>query len=233
MSLKLSIQLRNENVYDDSKVLEHTREGADGIPSETGHEEDFRHPKSVFSGAIKHPHLDPSLNPLPLIILLSSINFILPTHITMASSIQEHYANRKTNNVYNSLTELITSAGVSFLTNCEYNKDFFKKTSWRGLDFQAKDGSEFRVNIFGEIQPESLGTKHSALGDFYIGKKEKVWSRVKFVLFEVDVLFMFAPQPAYLCYSRVEHQGQVRSWCTIGVHSEAFYDVSRSACRAE
>jgi len=108
----------------------------------------------------------------------------------MASSIREHYASCKTNNVYNSLSELIASAGTGFLTNCEYNKDFIKKTSWRELDFQKKDGSEFCVNVFGEIQPESLGTKHSALGDFYIGTKEKVWFRVNFVLLEPDVLFI-------------------------------------------
>lgn len=96
----------------------------------------------------------------------------------MASLIQEHYANCETNNIYDSLTELIASSGPSFLTNCEYNKDFFKKTTWQGLDFQTKDSPEFCVNIFGEIQPESLGTKHSALRDFYIGTKEKVWFRV-------------------------------------------------------
>ena len=92
----------------------------------------------------------------------------------MASPVQAHYANRNTNNVYDSLCDLISSSGTGFLSNCEYEKDFYRKTSWRGLEFQNKDSSEFRVNLFGEIQPQSLGTKHSALGDFYIGTKDKV-----------------------------------------------------------
>ena len=67
------------------------------------------------------------------------------------------------------------------------------------MDFQAKDGSEFCVNIFGEIQPESLGTKHSALGDFYIRKKEKVWSRVN--LYYLKLMFsscLLPNQPTYV-----------------------------------
>ncbi|EDQ98271.1 uncharacterized protein LACBIDRAFT_336116 [Laccaria bicolor S238N-H82] len=91
----------------------------------------------------------------------------------MASAAQAHYANRTSDGVYDSLSDLIASSGSGFLANCEYDKDFFRKTSWRGLDFQNKDGSEFCVNLFGEIQPASLGTKHSALGDFYIGTKDK------------------------------------------------------------
>ena len=108
--------------------------------------------------------------------LLKEVAFTSFAHLTtpMASPVQAHYANRTSNGVYDSLADLIASSGTGFLATCEYEKDFYRKTSWRGLDFQNKDGSEFRVNIFGEIQPESLGTKHSAIGDFYIGTKDKV-----------------------------------------------------------
>jgi len=152
----------------------------------------------------------------------------------MASPVQAHYANRKTNNVYDSLSKLITSSSTGFLSNCEYEKDFHRKTTWHGLDFQNKDSSEFRVNLFGEIQPESLGTKHSALGDFYIGTKEKV--RLCFDigclptsnLFLVDVLL-----EAHLYHCGIKGQEQVRSRDAFVLQQAAWHDVSRPTCSSE
>ena len=95
--------------------------------------------------------------------------------VSMASTVEAHYANRKSNGVYDSLHESVSTSGTSFLANCEYNKNFFRKTTWSsGYEYQDQDGSEFKVNIFGEIQPAQLGTKNSALGDFYTGTTSNV-----------------------------------------------------------
>ena len=91
----------------------------------------------------------------------------------MASLAQAHYAERVNNGIYDSLLDNVTTSDTGFLSNCEYNKNFFRKTGW-GADYQTKTGAEFKFNIFGEIQPESLGTKHGALGDFYIGSQSNV-----------------------------------------------------------
>ena len=93
----------------------------------------------------------------------------------MASTAQSHYAERQINGVYDSLRDLIKSSGTGFLSNCEFNKHFSRMTMQsKHFRYQSQDASEFKVNIFGEIQPESLGTRHSALGDFYIGTNSKV-----------------------------------------------------------
>ncbi|EDR01886.1 uncharacterized protein LACBIDRAFT_332879 [Laccaria bicolor S238N-H82] len=88
----------------------------------------------------------------------------------MAAQAQAHYAEHVKNGIYESLLENLTTSGTGFLSSCECNTDFFHKTTW-GADYQTSTGAEFRFNIFGEIQPESLGTKQGALGDFYIGSQ--------------------------------------------------------------
>ena len=119
----------------------------------------------------------------------------------MAAPAQAHYAERINNGIYESLLENVTTSGTGFLSNCEYNKDFFRKTTW-GADYQTKSGAEFKFNIFGEIQPESLGTKHGALGDFYIGSQ----SNVRIILLSSFIHCLTWFSQAYIRYKRLQNQ---------------------------
>lgn len=90
----------------------------------------------------------------------------------MANPAQVRYGERVLNGVYESLLEQIDSGGTGYLANCEYTRTFHRKTRWKeGFDFQTTSGDEFRACVFGEIQRSALGTKHSAAGSHFIGKR--------------------------------------------------------------
>lgn len=106
----------------------------------------------------------------------------------MTSPAQLRYAERATNGVYASLLEQVDEGGAGYLANCEYMRDFMRKTRWKdGFDFQTITGEEFKACVFGEIQRSAMGTKHSAFGSHFIGKG-KASLNVDCVVAFVDVL---------------------------------------------
>ena len=74
------------------------------------------------------------------LMLIKEVAFTSFPHFTtpMASPIQAHYAYQTSNGVYDTLADLIASSGAGFLASCEYEKDFYWKTSWHGSTFRTR-----------------------------------------------------------------------------------------------
>lgn len=88
----------------------------------------------------------------------------------MPLEIPPHYARRVSEGIYDSMVAEIQNRGQAYLLNCEYERDFFRKTGWSdGYVYQTPGGNEFRVVVFGEIKPAAMGTRHSAIGSHYKG----------------------------------------------------------------
>ena len=101
-----------------------------------------------------------------------------------------------TASMYDSVLDNVTTSSTGFLSNCKYKKDFFHKTTL-GADYQTSTGAEFKFNIFREIQPESLGTKHGTLGDFYIGTQSNMCALL-FIHFIHPLNLFCDPPPTYV-----------------------------------
>lgn len=80
------------------------------------------------------------------------------------------YARRASDGIYEAMVVEMQNRGNAYLLNCEYERDFFRKTGWMdGFVYQTPGGNEFRVVVFGEIKPAALGTRHCAMGSHYKG----------------------------------------------------------------
>lgn len=92
-------------------------------------------------------------------------------------SSDDFYKARADSGLYDTLVEDLLQLDTCVLANLEWNIHFIRDPK---VDKQLifKDGRPFTTLVFGEIAPSALGTRHSALGNHFLGSansKKTVW----------------------------------------------------------
>ncbi|KAF8340217.1 hypothetical protein F5887DRAFT_1284308 [Amanita rubescens] len=86
-------------------------------------------------------------------------------------SSDECYETRTTSGLYDTFIQNLLNLGNHALANIEWRKDW-KRDPNDSRELIFSDGRPFTTVIFGEIASASMGTRHSAMGNHYVGSNK-------------------------------------------------------------